>query len=115
MRRTGFDKDSSTGLWTLNEESGTEILYGGIITGGNAKDGGGFNLQHQLTYYPEYSLSPAGKLTMTGGMIVGGEGRRHQSGNGRQCYAQRYSECHRLHGNIRPGNHGLARFYNVLG
>ena len=66
-----FDKDSSTGLWTLNEESGTEILYGGIITGGNAKDGGGFNLQHQLTYYPEYSLSPAGKLTMTGGTIVG--------------------------------------------
>ncbi len=66
-----FDKDSSTGLWTLNEESGTEILYGGIITGGNAQIGGGINLQYQRTTYPDYSLSPAGKLIMTAGTIVG--------------------------------------------
>lgn len=51
----------ATGLWTLNENAGTEIVRGGIITGGNAdyNDGGGVY------------VCPGAGLVMQGGSIVG--------------------------------------------
>ena len=55
-----FDKNAETGLLTLNEASGTEIIRGGIITGGNTTQGAGITMD-------EGALS----LTMTGGTIVG--------------------------------------------
>lgn len=49
------------GLWTLNESEGTEIVKGGIITGGNAdsSDGGGVYVR------------PGAGFVMRGGNIVG--------------------------------------------
>jgi len=47
------------GLWRLDETGGSEIVYGGIITGGNTPNGGGV-----------YVVT-SGQLTMTGGNIVG--------------------------------------------
>ena len=51
----------ATGLWTLNENAGTEIVKGGVITGGNASynDGGGVY------------VCPGAGLVMQGGSIVG--------------------------------------------
>lgn len=51
----------ATGLWTLNENAGTEIVKGGVITGGNAgyNDGGGVY------------VCPGAGLVMQGGSIVG--------------------------------------------
>lgn len=51
----------ATGLWTLNENAGTEIVKGGVITGGNAgyNDGGGVY------------VCPGAGLVMRGGSIVG--------------------------------------------
>ena len=51
----------ATGLWTLNENAGTEIVKGGVITGGNAgdNDGGGV------------CVCPGAGLVMRGGSIVG--------------------------------------------
>lgn len=51
----------ATGLWTLNENAGTEIVKGGVITGGNAgyNDGGGVYVY------------PGAGLVMRGGSIVG--------------------------------------------
>ena len=49
----------SNGLWVLDETNGTETVSGGVLTGGNANDGGGV-----------YVLT-GGQLTMTGGNIVG--------------------------------------------
>lgn len=51
----------ATGLWTLNENAGTEIVKGGVITGGNAgyNDGGGVY------------VCPGAGLVMRGGNIVG--------------------------------------------
>lgn len=48
-------------LWTLNENAGTEIVKGGVITGGNAgyNDGGGVY------------VCPGAGLVMRGGSIVG--------------------------------------------
>ena len=46
-------------LWRLDETGGSEIVYGGIITGGNTPNGGGV-----------YVVT-SGQLTMTGGNIVG--------------------------------------------
>ena len=54
-----FDKNAETGLMTLNETSGTETIYGGIITGGNTRQGAGITMESNST------------LTMTGGTIVG--------------------------------------------
>lgn len=51
------------GLWKLDEDTGTEIVSGGVITGGGGdfahSDGGGV------------LVNVGGKLTMTGGSIVG--------------------------------------------
>ena len=55
------------GLWVLDEDNGTMLARGGIITGGTgtqnvhgtAYDGGGVH------------IAPSGKLTMNGGSIVG--------------------------------------------
>lgn len=49
---------STGGLWVLVDDS-SKIVYGGIITGGNAQKGGGVY------------VAPGGKLNMTGGSIVG--------------------------------------------
>ncbi len=49
----------SYGLWMLDETDGTKTVSGGVLTGGNANDGGGVNVETD------------GKLTMTGGNIVG--------------------------------------------
>ena len=54
-----FDKNPETGLMTLNETSGTETIYGGIITGGNTQQGAGITMESGST------------LNMTGGTIVG--------------------------------------------
>lgn len=47
------------GLWGLDETGGSEIVYGGIITGGNTPNGGGVY------------VATGCQLTMTGGNIVG--------------------------------------------
>ena len=47
------------GLWGLDETGGSEIVYGGVITGGNTPNGGGVYME------------TGGQLTMTGGNIVG--------------------------------------------
>ena len=51
------------GLWKLDKDTGTEIVSGGVITGGGGdlthSDGGGV------------LVNVGGKLTMTGGSIVG--------------------------------------------
>ena len=47
------------GLWRLDETGGSEIVYGGIITGGNTPNGGGVY------------VATGCQLTMTGGNIVG--------------------------------------------
>lgn len=54
---------STGGLWVLVDDS-SKTVYGGIITGGNAKNGGGVY------------VAPGGKLHMTGGSIVGCQASR---------------------------------------
>lgn len=49
----------SDGLWEPDETGGSEIVYGGVITGGNAQQGGGVY------------VATGSQLTMTGGNIVG--------------------------------------------
>ena len=49
----------SNGLWVLDETNGTKTVSGGVLTGGNANDGGGVYVK------------TGGQLTMTGGNIVG--------------------------------------------
>ena len=49
---------NTNGLWVLVDDS-SKTVYGGIITGGNAQNGGGVY------------VAPGGKLHMTGGSIVG--------------------------------------------
>ena len=47
------------GLWGLDENNGTKTVKGGVITGGHATNGGGVY------------VAAGGRLTMTGGNIVG--------------------------------------------
>mgnify|MGYP004636845143 CR=1 FL=1 len=56
---------NTDGLWVLVDDSSTtsKTVNGGIITGGNAKNGGGVY------------VAPGGKLNMTGGSIVGCQAR----------------------------------------
>ena len=61
---------NSDGLWVLDETSGTETVSGGVITGGVASENTGYE------QYPCYCgggvyIAGGGKLTMTGGNIVG--------------------------------------------
>ena len=60
------------GLWVLDEAGGTEIVKGGIITGGNTggDDGGGVYIE------------PGGRFTMNGGSIVGCQARSQYNGAG---------------------------------
>lgn len=58
---------STGGLWVLVDDS-SKTVYGGIITGGNAKNGGGVY------------VAPGGKLHMTGGSIVGCQASRNGGG-----------------------------------
>ena len=60
IRSHSFAVDGSNGLWTL-DESGSETVQGGIITGGkeDSENGGGIEVKNK------------GTLTMTGGSIVG--------------------------------------------
>ena len=51
------------GLWVLDETNGTKTIYGGVITGGNASQGGGV--------YVEADSTSVGSFTMQGGNIVG--------------------------------------------
>ena len=54
-----FTVDKSTGLWTLTDEKTDHCIYGGVITGGNATNGGGIN------------VATSGSLTMNGVAVVG--------------------------------------------
>ena len=61
---------NSDGLWVLDETSGTETVSGGVITGGVASENTG------TAQFPCYCgggvyIAEGGKLTMTGGNIVG--------------------------------------------
>ena len=58
----------TNGLWVLNEASGTEIVTGGVITGGT-----GYPFQHYSTVNcgGGVYIAPDGQLTMTGGNIIG--------------------------------------------
>lgn len=55
-------------LWVLNEASGTEIVTGGVITGGT---GYPFPLSSTLYCGGGVYIAPGGQLTMTGGNIIG--------------------------------------------
>lgn len=61
---------NSDGLWVLDETNGTEIVYGGVITGGT-----GYPIQFGSGYTAYYGgavyIKSGGKLTMEGGNIVG--------------------------------------------
>lgn len=63
-------KPNSDGLWVLDEDSGTETVYGGVITGGT-----GYPIQFGSGYTAYYGgavyIKSGGKLTMEGGNIVG--------------------------------------------
>ena len=64
-----FTPDSD-GLWVLDKTSGTETVSGGVITGGVASENTG------TAQFPCYCgggvyIAEGGKLTMTGGNIVG--------------------------------------------
>lgn len=63
-------KPNSDGLWVLDETNGTEIVYGGVITGGT---GYPFPLTSgKVVYYGGgVYIAPGGQLTMTGGNIIG--------------------------------------------
>ena len=63
---------NADGLWVLDEAGGTEIVKGGIITGGNTggDDGGGVYIE------------PGGRFTMNGGSIVGCQARSQYNGAG---------------------------------
>ena len=63
-------KPNSDGLWVLDEDNGTETVYGGVITGGT-----GYPIQFGSGYTAYYGgavyIKSGGKLTMEGGNIVG--------------------------------------------
>ncbi len=70
---------NSDGLWVLNETSGTETVSGGVITGGVASENIGD------ARFPCYCgggvyIADGGKLTMTGGNIVGCTATDHGGG-----------------------------------
>ena len=55
-------------LWVLDEASGTEIVTGGVITGGT---GYPFQLYSTVNCGGGVYIAPDGQLTMTGGNIIG--------------------------------------------
>ena len=62
-------KPNGDGLWVLDEDNGTETVYGGVITGGTG-------YPFQLSSGPVNCgggvyIAPGGQLTMTGGNIIG--------------------------------------------
>lgn len=61
-------KPNDNGLWVLDEVGGTEIVTGGVITGGT-----GYPYQLYSTLYcgGGVYIAPGGQLTMTGGNIIG--------------------------------------------
>ena len=61
-------------IWKLDESSGTETVSGGVITGGNAENGGGIYVES------------GGRFTMNGGNIVG----CRAASNGSGIYAESY-------------------------
>lgn len=58
----------TNGLWVLNEASGTEIVTGGVITGGT---GHPYQLYSTVNCGGGVYIAPGGQLTMTGGNIIG--------------------------------------------
>lgn len=58
----------TNGLWVLNEASGTEIVTGGVITGGT---GYPYQLYSTVNCGGGVYIAPGGQLTMTGGNIIG--------------------------------------------
>ena len=66
-------KPNSDGLWVLDEDNGTETVYGGVITGGTGypiQFGSGANVY--VAYYGgAVYIKSGGKLAMEGGNIVG--------------------------------------------
>ena len=61
-------KPNDNGLWVLDEASGTEIVTGGVITGGT---GHPFQLYSTVNCGGGVYIAPGGQLTMTGGNIIG--------------------------------------------
>ena len=59
----------TNGLWVLNEASGTEIVTGGVITGGT---GYPFQLYSTVNCGGGVYIAPGGQLTMTGKSIFSG-------------------------------------------
>ena len=55
-------------LWVLDEASGTETVYGGVITGGT---GYPYQLYSTVNCGGGVYIAPGGQLTMTGGNIIG--------------------------------------------
>ena len=61
---------NSDGLWVLDETNGTETVSGGVITGGVASENTGYE-QYSCYCGGGVYIAGGGKLTMTGGNIVG--------------------------------------------
>lgn len=61
-------KPNDNGLWVLDEVGGTEIVTGGVITGGT---GYPFQLYSTVNCGGGVYIAPDGQLTMTGGNIIG--------------------------------------------
>ena len=70
---------NSDGLWKLDETSGTETVSGGVITGGVASENIGDARFHCYCGGGVY-IADGGKLTMTGGNIVGCTATDHGGG-----------------------------------
>ena len=66
-------KPNDNGLWVLDEVGGTEIVTGGVITGGTGKpiQFGSGKYVYDAYYGGGVYIAPGGQLTMTGGNIVG--------------------------------------------
>ena len=61
-----FSVDTKTGLWTLDETNGTQIVKGGVITGGNATTG-----HNGIGEAYGGGIYVSGTLELQGGNIVG--------------------------------------------
>ena len=64
---------NSDGLWVLDEDNGTETVYGGVITGGTGypiQFGSGAHV-YDAYYGGAVYIKPGGTLNMEGGSIVG--------------------------------------------
>ena len=103
-----FKTDETTGLWTLDESQGTEVIKGGVITGGNAGTdsyGGGVCVYPSAGFVmqggnivgckakqgggvyvaDDYTTKTLGHFTMEGGSIIGCVATDTSGGGGGVC------------------------------